>query len=148
MTDIVIRPVSANDLAAWIDLRSVMWPTYDRPTLEREAQTILASDDQLALVAQAQSDVLVGFAEISLHPYALECVSSPVAYLEGWLVLESHRRQGIGARLVAAGEQWAREKGCTEFASDTWIDNECSDRAHKKLGFHDVGRLIHYVKKL
>ena len=47
-----------------------------------------------------------------------------------------------------AAENWAREKGCTEMASDTWLDNEPSIRAHLKMGYNEVERLVHYVKQL
>ncbi|MHB8778501.1 MAG: GNAT family N-acetyltransferase, partial [Anaerolineales bacterium] len=45
-------------------------------------------------------------------------------------------------------EDWARERGCTEMASDTWLDNEASIRAHLKLGYLEVERLVHFVKPL
>jgi hypothetical protein len=33
-------------------------------------------------------------------------------------------------------------------ASDTWLDNEAGIRAHLKMGFHEVERLVHFVKQL
>ena len=45
-------------------------------------------------------------------------------------------------------EDWARGKGCSEMASDTWLDNEASIRAHVKLGYAEVERLVHFVKQL
>jgi aminoglycoside 6'-N-acetyltransferase I len=50
--------------------------------------------------------------------------------------------------MTQAAENWIREKGCTEVASDTWLDNEPSIRAHVKMGYVEVERLVHYVKKL
>jgi len=43
---------------------------------------------------------------------------------------------------------WARERGLTEMASDTWIDNETSIAAHKRLGYDEAERLVHFIKKL
>ena len=43
--------------------------------------------------------------------------SHPVGYLEGWFVSESHRKTGIGKRLVEHGEAWAKAQGCKELAS-------------------------------
>jgi aminoglycoside 6'-N-acetyltransferase I len=45
-------------------------------------------------------------------------------------------------------EDWAREKGCTEMASDTWLENEASIAAHLKMGYDEAERLVHFVKKL
>ena len=39
-----------------------------------------------------------------------------------------------------------RNKGCTEMASDTWLDNLKSQRAHEALGFKAVDRCVNYRK--
>ena len=91
---------------------------------------------------------MIGFAEISLRAWAEGCVSSPVGYLEGWYVKAEYRRTGVGRRLVAAGEEWARSQGCSEMASDTWLDNDVSHAAHLALGFTEASRVIHYRKSL
>ena len=72
----------------------------------------------------------------------------PVGYLEGWYVADAHRREGHGAALLRAAEDWARSQGCTEMASDTWLDNEVSQRAHAALGFEVVDRVVNYKKRL
>ena len=90
----------------------------------------------------------VGFAEVSIRPYAEECYSGRVAYLEGWYVEEGRRRQGVGAALVAAVEDWGRAQGCTELASDAAIDNRASSAAHRSLGFTEVGTIVCFRKPL
>ena len=85
-----------------------------------------ASDAQLAKTQ------LIGFAEVGLRSHADGCdASHAVGFLEGWYVIESWRGRGVGRSLVAAAEEWARGHGCHEMASDTWIDNEASQRAHE-----------------
>jgi aminoglycoside 6'-N-acetyltransferase I len=49
---------------------------------------------------------------------------------------------------VQAVEAWAREQGYTEIASDTWLDNETSIRAHLALGYEESERLVHFRKSL
>jgi aminoglycoside 6'-N-acetyltransferase I len=49
---------------------------------------------------------------------------------------------------MAAAEQWARERGYAEIASDAVIDNHVSERAHLALGFAEVERAIHFRKEL
>jgi aminoglycoside 6'-N-acetyltransferase I len=63
-------------------------------------------------------------------------------------VEEAHRRQGVGAALVAAVERWGREQGCTELGSDTGIDNLASAAAHQALGFTEVGQVRCFRKPL
>ena len=84
-------------------------------------------------------DTPVGFAELSLRPYAESCSTSPVAYLEGWYVRPGNRRAGVGSALIAAAADWGRAQGCSEFASDVDMDNHVSARAHLALGFEDAG---------
>ena len=47
-----------------------------------------------------------------------------------------------------AAEEWARAHGCLEMASDTWIDNEESQRAHEALGFEVVDRCVNFRRAL
>lgn len=90
----------------------------------------------------------VGFAEMSIRPYAEGCQFGRVAYLEGWFVDEVARRQGIGAALVDAVAAWGRAQGCTELASDSEIDNLDSIAAHRSLGFEEVERIVCFRKGL
>ncbi|HEY2014731.1 MAG TPA: GNAT family N-acetyltransferase, partial [Bryobacteraceae bacterium] len=69
-------------------------------------------------------------------------------YIEGWYVAPDCRRGRVGARLVAAAEEWARHHGCTEMASDTWLDQLDSQRAHEALGYQVVDRCVNYRKPL
>lgn len=71
-----------------------------------------------------------------------------MAYLEGWYVEPDVRRRGIGRALVRAAEDWGRTQGCTEFASDTEIENAASAAAHTALGFEEVDRVRCFRKRL
>lgn len=101
------------------------------------------------LVAEASHRQLVGFLEASLRSHADGCdPSRPVGYIEGWYVIETYRKRGIGKRLLSAAEEWARSYQCAEMASDTWIDNELSQRVHESMGYEIVDRCVHYRKTL
>ncbi|HEX2059954.1 MAG TPA: GNAT family N-acetyltransferase [Thermoanaerobaculia bacterium] len=126
-------------------MRHALWPEGSVEEHARELETPV----DVAFVAEADDGTLIGFAEVSLHSRADGCdPSRPVGFLEGWYVAEPFRRTGVGAALVRATEDWARAQGCTEFASDTWLDNEVSQRAHEALGFEEVDRCVHYRKTL
>jgi len=100
-------------------------------------------------VAEIADGTLAGFAEVDLRSHADGCdPKRPVGYLEGWYVIAEYRRSGVGRRLLAAAEEWARSHGCVEMASDTWIDNEVSQRCHEALGFEVVDRCVNYRKAL
>jgi aminoglycoside 6'-N-acetyltransferase I len=89
-----------------------------------------------------------GFIELNLRPYAEGCESSPVPHIEGWYVVDEARHKGVGRALMAAAEQWARDRGFTELTSDTTDAYPLSLRAHLANGFVEVERLIALRKKL
>ena len=62
-------------------------------------------------------------------------------------VAKRYRNRGVGRALVEAAEQWAREQGCRELASDAQAGNEDSHRAHLACGFEDAG-LVRCFRKV
>ena len=132
-------------------MRLALWPdeTAADHLAEMEEQVSSEGDRPTAVfVAAAGDGRLCGFVEVGTRPYAEGCDSSPVGFLEGWFVTEPLRGQGIGGRLVAAAEAWARKRGLTEFASDTWLHNHAGQAAHLALGFEEVERLVAFRKSL
>jgi aminoglycoside 6'-N-acetyltransferase I len=145
-----IRPATAHDAAAWISMREVLWPD-DTGSHQREIESYFTgslSTPLEVLLAVGDADAVLGFAELSIRPYAEDCVTDRVAYLEGWYVAPHARRQGVGRALVAAAEDWGRAQGCTEFASDAAIENTTSAAAHHALGFVETAQIRCFLKRL
>jgi aminoglycoside 6'-N-acetyltransferase I len=137
-----VRPVTHADAAAWLAMRNALWPEEDDDDHPKEIARFLEggstiADVQAVLIAEDDGEIL-GFAELSIRPYAEGCQTDRVGFLEGWYVVPEARRRGVGRALVAAAEGWARAQGCTEFASDTLVDNDVSTTAHHALGFEEV----------
>jgi aminoglycoside 6'-N-acetyltransferase I len=105
-------------------------------------------ESQLILVAQVDTGELVGFLEASIRPFVEDCHTDSVGYLEGWYVEPRFRRMGIGRQLVKAAENWARQRGCMEMASDAELGNDVSLTAHIGLGYEETSRLVHLRKDL
>ena len=87
-----------------------------------------------------------GFLEASIRPFVEDCDSDNVGYLEGWFVDPEYRRHGLGRALVSAAEEWARERGATEMASDAEIGNDQSLIAHMRLGTRKLRGLYTFEK--
>jgi len=141
---LTVRHVTEGDKAAWLEMRRALWPEDVDDEHSVEVARFLKGDlkNPLAVLLAALEDAagarIVGFAELNIRPYAEGCSTDRVGFLEGWFVAPSARRQGVGRALVAAAEEWARAQGCSEFASDTLVDNEVSAAAHQALGFEEV----------
>jgi aminoglycoside 6'-N-acetyltransferase I len=153
MSGFTIRPARVEDLPAIAEMCHLLWPDdraedharWMRPALEGKP---VGGMPDTVFVAEVEG-VLIGFLEATLRSHADGCdPGHPVGYLEGWYVAPEHRRRGVGAKLVAAAEEWARAQGCSEMASDTWIDSTGSQRAHEALGYEVVDRCVHYRKPL
>ncbi|NTY84907.1 aminoglycoside N-acetyltransferase AAC(6')-Il [Citrobacter werkmanii] len=150
-TSPLIRRVEAGDASSWLSMRHALWPDGSLQEHESEITDFFSgkvSRPAEVLIAIAANGEALGFAELSIRPYAEECYSGNVAFLEGWYVVPSARRKGIGSSLVAAAEQWARGKGCTEFASDTQLTNSGSVSAHLAVGFAEVAQVRCFRKAL
>jgi aminoglycoside 6'-N-acetyltransferase I len=145
--DITTRRVTQDDKAEWFRMRKGIWPDAPDESMRFDMDKLLADGDYLVIFA-CDGDKPIGLTEAQIRDYGEGCETNPVGYLEGWFVQEEYRGRGIVGIMTQAAENWIREKGCTEVASDTWLDNEPSIRAHIKMGYHEVERLIHYVKKL
>ena len=146
----IVRSIQQSDSADWERMRQQLWPSA---TGEHAAEIELffkgdRRNPAEVLIAVGESGRAIGFAELSIRPYAEDCYSGWVAYLEGWFVEYSARGKGVGGALVKAAEEWARAQGCTEFASDTEIGNVMSATAHERLGFEEVNRIVCYRKAL
>ena len=108
----------------------------------------IASEDS-AVFAEVAEGRFVGVALCSLrHDYVEGCGTSPVGYLEGVSVQEAFRHRGIARKLVSECEQWAREKGCREFASDCELTNTASLDFHLSVGFQEENRIICFRKTI
>ena len=126
-----------------------MWDaTSDEDHKSEMLDIIDHPESELILVAADDDGRLVGFLEASIRPYVEDCATDNVGYLEGWYVEPDSRRLGIGAELVRRAESWARQKGCTEMASDAEIGNDTSLEAHLRLGYVETSRLVHLKKDL
>ena len=99
-------------------------------------------------IAETDDGAPVGFAEITIRPFANGCDSRPVPFLEGIWVEAALRRRGIGARLVRHVEEFIVARGFCEIGSDALMENHVSHAAHRRWGFCETERVVHFRKLL
>ena len=125
-----------------------MWEDNVLEELAAELAEIIGSSESAVFLGIVDGQV-IGFAQCQLrHDYVEGTDSSPVGYLEGIFIEKAYRRKGFAKQLLAACENWAKEQGCTEFASDCELDNTESLKFHLSLGFEEANRVICFKKEL
>ena len=148
--DPLINPCQAGlaDVSAVATLACELWPEHSLEEMRSEFTSLLDREDAAVFLYREQGKAM-GFAQCQLRrDYVEGTETSPVGYLEGIYVREEDRRQGIARNLLSACENWARARGCTEFASDCELSNIESQQFHQAVGFDEANRIAVYVKKL
>lgn len=149
MDSYLIQLVQQKDRQEWLRLRCALWPDHKADELAKDIPEMLRRmDAEPVFVARMQDGGLCGMIEAGTRPHAPGCSTEQIGYIEGWYVDPEYRRRGVGRALVEAVESWAREKGCTEMASDTTDRYPLSPAAHQCLGYQPVKHVIHYRKSL
>jgi aminoglycoside 6'-N-acetyltransferase I len=149
-----VRQAQISDQHEIATMCNLLWPESSIEEHRRELNSFLHSGrngtlPMTILVSHGEDGALTGFIEVGLRSHADGCdPAQPVGFIEGWFVHQPSRNQGVGRELMRFAEEWARRQGCLEMASDTWIDDETSLRAHHALGFAVVDRCVHFHKAL
>ena len=149
MKELVFRQAGLQDLDLVTGLLSLLFTDHDPGELREENRGILMSQDETIWLA-CLGDSPAGAAHAAVRREYVEGASrgDAVCYLEAVYVLPACRLEGIARQLVLQCESWAKKKGCKLLASDCELDNQGSENFHKRLGFEEVSRNIHFVKPL
>lgn len=144
----MIKRARMEDAGELADLAIQMWTEHDPEDLTEAFRKLVMNDEAVCFIKHVDGKP-IGFSQCQLrHGYVEGTESSPVGYLEGVFVSDGYRTRGYAAELLSECEKWAKEKGCTEFASDCELDNADSFRFHMSLGFEEANRIICFRKDL
>lgn len=146
-----IHEVSEADAADWQKLRAALWPEHDGDEHRAEVASFFAgrlAEPMAVWLARSAIGEAIGFIELSIRAHAEGCDRPNPAYVEGIYVVPELRRNGVGRQLLAAADEWARARGCTEIASDTAPENTASGGLHTAAGYRDIGLVRCWAKRL
>jgi len=145
----IIKPINGDEVHTAAQLACELWPESTPEELVGEFEQLWRLEDHAVLLARTGEGEAAGFAFVSLRrDYVEGAGTSPVGYLEGIYVRPAHRNSGLGRALLQRGEAWARQRGCSEFASDVELKNTSSQDFHKRCDFREANRVVCYVKQL
>lgn len=144
----MIREMTISDAPALAEMAIKIWDSDDKVELEQEFIDMTRNKEYTCFIKFIDAKA-IGFANASLrHDYVEGCETSPVAYLEAIYVEEEHRLLGYAKDLVNRCEEWGREQGAMEFASDCILTNTASYKFHIAIGFKEVNRIICFKKDI
>ena len=144
----MIKIANIEDTYALTELAMQLWAGNDFDVLKEAFHKLIKNKDVVCFLKYID-DRPIAFAQCQLrHDYVEGTDSSPVGYLEGIFVIEEYRNKGCASELLVECERWAKEKGCTEFASDCELDNFESFKFHIAVGFKETNRIICFKKKI
>lgn len=144
----MVKKAEKCDLESAVNLAIELWETSSVKELTEEFVETF-SDEETEIFLKYEGGIPVGFAQCSLrHDYVEGTESSPVGYLEGIYIKDEFRNKGYAKEILRACEKWAKNKGCSEFASDCELDNVNSLLFHKAVNFTEANRIICFTKRL
>ena len=144
----MIRKATLEDVPQLVSLAIQMWKSHTVEDLTKIFCEHIRKGKNFIFLAISEEHI-VGFAQCGLRfDYVEGTDSSPVGYLEGIFVLEEYKKRGYAKELLGECQNWAKDQGCLEFASDCELDNEDSLKFHLKMGFAEANRIICFTKRL
>lgn len=134
----------------WLELRVALWPDSSNESHLKEMKRLVSERHRFGqFIARDAQGAAIGLAEASVRTdYVNGTESSPVGFLEGIYVKPASRQRGVARALVLIAMRWASANGCSEFASDTSIENRISQDMHRRLGFAETERVVYFKKQI
>ncbi len=131
---VVIRPARESDREALARLSTQLgYPMTPDEAQERLAP-ISEHPDHALLVAEADGRV-AGWVQVSQSRVFETPLQAEVA---GLVVDEAFRGEGIGRRLLAEAERWARERGCGALRVRSNVIRERAHAFYRREGFGEI----------
>jgi ribosomal protein S18 acetylase RimI-like enzyme len=96
-----------------------------------EVEAMLASDAITQFVARDDDGTIVGVSTLAVFPIP----TARRAWIEDVIVDDSARGQGVGAALIQAMIDAARQRGCATVDLTSRPSREAANRLYQRLGF-------------
>jgi aminoglycoside 6'-N-acetyltransferase I len=144
----MIKKATKEDALILAELAIQMWHSHTISELQTEFINLICNDNAVCFIKFVNNKA-IGFVQCQLRNDYVEGTStSPVGYLEGIFIQREYRHNGYARELLLKCEKWAKEKQCTEFASDCELDNDTSLEFHLSMGFKEANRIICFIKNI
>jgi GNAT superfamily N-acetyltransferase len=100
--------------------------------------TVVEGQGDAVLVAEDAAGTVVGFS--ALHIIRTLHQRKPLGYITAFVTAPSAQRTGVGRRLLAASEAWARERGCYRLSVTSAEQRAGAHAFYEACGYPMTGR--------
>jgi aminoglycoside 6'-N-acetyltransferase I len=139
-----LAPIEKKDFALWRKMRREIYPIIDPEYDQREMEQISVSGIWFCYFIENETGETIGLVELSSRNIVDNCLSSPVAYLEGLYLEPECRGRGLGKQAARLVFDWCRERGFSELATDAELANTAAQNFYRALGFEETDRVVEY----
>jgi GNAT superfamily N-acetyltransferase len=111
--------------------------------LAARLREIIGSPDSTVLVAEDESKI-VGLSELYIREdeHLRDRLARRYCHLQSMFVARERRRTGVGRRLLAASEAWAKSHDVSELRLDTWEFPEGPLGFYERCGYRTFRRSL------
>src|SRR5450755_1210403 len=132
MTKITIRKAQVTDAARLAKLSEVLGYPVEPELMKRRLERLLSRPDHVVLVAESQTDGVVGWIH-AVEQDILEIGRS--CEILGLVVAADQRGHGVGRRLMEWVERWAFERGLKQLSVRSNVARSESHPFYEQLGY-------------
>ncbi|MGC4038873.1 MAG: GNAT family N-acetyltransferase [Chitinophagaceae bacterium] len=144
----IIEELSTHNLGYFTNLVLELWPDCEFEEEYDYYKSLIQSEKEVCYLIR-KDEIFIAFIHLALRSEYVEGADDlPVAYIEGIYVQPNYQKNGIAMQLVARAEDWAKQKGAKQIASDTSLTNIPAIAFHKKAGFTEAERIVCFIKDL
>ena len=116
---------------------------FTEAQVEANIRKLIGSQENLLMVAVGEDDEVVGFIHASNHD---PVYAPPMKDIMALAICDEFRHMGIGRRLLAAVEDWARQTGAHGIRVNSGIEQKSAVVFYKSCGFEYIKTLYNLRK--
>ena len=142
---ISIRPAAPEDIAALADLSTQLGYPAEAETIGVRLAQVREQRAGQVFVAVNGASVVIGWTHVAPR---LNIEEEPFAELAGLVVGDRARGRGVGALLLHAAEDWAREQGYARLRVRSNVLRERAHGFYRREGYVERKRQVVFEKPL
>ncbi|EEG10051.1 GNAT family N-acetyltransferase [Pseudogulbenkiania ferrooxidans] len=142
---LLLRPARAGDIDALATLSGELGYPCDPTRFAARCATLLAAPEQHFVGVVEDNGAVCGW----IHAFVLTLLEAdPTVEIGGLVIGANWRGQGLGAMLLDAGEQWARQRGIASVSLRSAEHRHDAHRFYLRQGYQHVKNQLMLRKTL